>query len=426
MRFLRFNNFRLDTNGYEVLELDISQMPELRVDKYSLASTDGIVITNKNLGEKQIKLKGRIIAVNENDMNDKLTTLKYQLSSINKSLDFEVSGETRRTTATVTSTKFTVSGYSCFYEIVFSCNSFSSLIDSTSLSLTTPVTVNPNYHTVNILGGYSTPLNIDLTLNNYDGLAQNDSITVENINNGDKMRITRDWIWADKISIDGENKRVLLYPANQVLFENFESTSDITIVTASTTGSIYTGFSLEGDGMLALAHTGASTSLEFYSDGGNMSGISIDLQSYDYLIFAIAGSTALANITNIQVRLGSAGTTTNYRFRNITTQYDGSAIAGNSIAYIRVDLSGLSTAGTGASMFAINQIRFIFTGSGSFNGKTLYIDQISATKIGTTPQEIDYEGGFINLDIGNNQLKISDNFAKRNISLSANYKKRYI
>lgn len=425
MHFLRFNNFRLDINGYKVDELDTSQMPDIRLNKYELAHDDGSVITGKYFGEKKIVAKGRVNGSDVIDMNDKLDALKYQFSLINRPLDYEINGETRRCTATVASLSIDVSGYACFYTVTFSCNSYAELIDSTTLTFNSPTTSGPSYHALSIDSNYNPHLSVDLTVNSYNGVATNDSITIENVTNGERMRVTREWRWADKLSVDGENRQVWVYPATLLSFDTFDTSVRTTTVTASTTDSVVDSLFFEGSGMLEVLHTGSSTSLEFYTIG-DFDGSTLNLDNSDYLIFVLYGPSALSNTTNIQVRFGNSPTTTNYKYANLTTQYDGAALTDRGFAVMKVDLNSLSTAGTGASLLTVSEIRFVFTGSGSYGNKPIYIDGLYASEVGATPELVDYEGSFVTLNPGSNQIKISDNFITRNYTITGSYKKRFI
>ena len=424
MHFLRFNNYRLDQNGYEIDELDTSNLPEINVNKYSLARSDGSVLTSKYYGEKIVKANGRINAADRYDMEQKLDTLKTKLSPINKPLDVEVIGEIRRYNATVISFSTKVSGYSCFFEVSFSCDSFSETLNDINMGIATPITSNIVSTNLTYNGSINATPVIDLTIVGINDYFNAQYIELSNGQLEDRLRLTRVFNWGDRYVINSNTKKVELYQSSTTELDGCETH---TTWTGSHTLSTNSTNQIQGGAAVEQDMAGAAATLTF----SRLNGISYDLDTTSgKVIIPIFLPTPTAGaIASVSFYAGSDATlTTNHVYWTKTTQFDGSALATNSWNFIEIDLSATPTGTSGTAVrTAIISIGINVNGtSAAMRLENVLLDYISLYKPSVVPQEIDYEGTFVELENGLNTVLYKDSFTRRNITISGTYKNRYI
>jgi hypothetical protein len=192
--------------------------------------------------------------------------------------------------------------------------------------------------------------------------------------------------------------------------------------------SLDTANEIEGTGAVKAVMAAASLFCDF--DRLNYA-TNIDLSStIGIVILPIFIPTPTAGaVANIRFTAGSdASLGTNSLYWNVSTQYDGSAIATNAWNYIKVDLSTAATSTSGSPVrTAIKSIRVSIQGTAAtmqLNGALL--DYISLYKTSVVGETLDFEGTFPDLNLGTCALTVEDEFTARSIVITGNYYKRWL
>lgn len=424
MNYLVFNSHNLD-NGtdYEALELDI-KMPEKKINRYSLARTDGEKVTAATYGNTRIVAKGRIKALDRASMETKLDSLKQYLAGINKDLDVYVSGAVRRYVSTVESFEHTVDGYACFYTITFISNGLGKDTITSALTVTSPATTASSVHTTTFGGTYNARPSVDFTIVGCDPYWESKYIEFSNAHLLKKIRFTRTWVWGDRVVFDGDNKTVLLYPSTSNIIDACES---ITGWTSTHTLSLEASAMKQGSGCLKQVMAGAASVVS----ASRLNATAVDLNStVGKVIIPIFIPTPSAGaVASVGLVLGSDATlASNYDYWTRTTQYDGSALATNAWNFVEVDLSTSPTGSAGTAVrTAIKSIRIDLTGTSAamqLNG--VLIDYLTYYKASIVAQALDYEGIFPEFEPDSGTLTVADELTSRRITLSGTYYKRYL
>jgi hypothetical protein len=424
MNYLVFNSKNLDNNvDYEALSLEI-KMPEKKVNRYSLARTDGEKVTGSTYGSSRIIAKGRIKSDSRAAMDIKLDRLKSYLSPINKDLDVYVSGAVRRYVATVESFESKVEGYSCFFTITFVSNGLAKDTVTTALTVNSPITTSSTTHTADFGGTYNARPLVDFTIVGCDPYWESKYIEFSNAHLLKKIRFTRTWVWGDRVVFDGDTKTVLLYPSTSNIIDACES---ITGWTSTHTLSLEASLMKQGSGCLKQVMAGAASVVS----ASRLNATAVDLNStVGKVIIPIFIPTPTAGaVASVGLVLGSDATlASNYVYWTKTTQYDGSALATNAWNFIEVDLSTSPTGSAGTAVrTAIKSIRIDVTGtSGAMQLNGVLIDYLTYYKASIVGQALDYEGIFPEFEPGSGTLTIADELTSRRITLSGTYYKRYL
>jgi len=233
-----FNGFDLNTSPSKVLGVDITNNAKVILNKYQLVHSDGEVVTNSNYGERSILVEGRIKGTSAANLDASLDTFKSYLIGINKNLDLFISGATRRFVASASEVSFTQkSACVVTWNIVFACNAFGKDTTATTLTMGTYTATNTGYTNI-IAGSYKTNPVIDYTVNFVDNFWDAKYIDISNNAINERIRITRVNNIFDRIIIDGESKRVQLYPTTKTVIDLCEVLTGWTsthTLTASTT-----------------------------------------------------------------------------------------------------------------------------------------------------------------------------------------------
>lgn len=427
MYFFRYNNVRLDQrdiSGYEVHNIDAGQIPTPRVSKYNLARADGEKVTGVNYGGRKITIEGRIFAVDRNDMEAKLDDLKYYLSGTDKNLDIEVRGAIRRFKATLESFTTTINGYSCEYTAVFTCDAYGKDVNTTSLTLTSPMTSSPLIDVNTITGNGKARPTFDFTIAGVDPYWTSKYLDIKNTALNKTMRINRTWGWYDRVVIDGEAKSVSLYASTKTVVDECNSTSGWT---STHTLSLESSLMKQGTGCLKNVMAGAAILLSFIKLNHTAVDYSSNMGKVILPIF-IPTPTAGA-VSSIDFKIGSNTTFgTNYCYWRKTTQFDGSALATNAWNYLEIDLSTSPTSTTGSPVRGT----IISTGvdingtSAAMQLSGVLLDYMTIQKAGITATALDYAGVFPEYEPGLANINFTDEFTMRRITRSAYYTKRYL
>lgn len=419
-----FNNFDLKNTNYHVTKIDVSS-PKPKVNKYELARGDGQVISYQNYGERLVTVTGSLKATTIDEMHDRLDVLKQNLVGINKTLDVYIGTKKRRYVATMDSFNYTTAGYFCEYEVVFTCDAFAKELTGTSLTFGTYTANNTSYSNT-ITGSYKAEPYIDFTVTNCISYINAKYIQIKNASLNQRIRFTKTWTWGDRVIVDGPNKTCTIYPSTRTVIDAMDSATGWTSGTA--TLSLDTASEIEGTGVIKAVMAAANQFCDY--ERANYA-TTIDLSStIGIVILPIFIPTPTAGaVANIRLTAGSdAGLTTNSLYWNVSTQYDGSAIATNAWNYIKVDLSTAATGTIGSPVrTAIKSIRVSIQGTSAamqLNGALL--DYISLYKTSVVGETLDFEGTFPDLNLGTCALTVEDEFTARSIVITGNYYKRWL
>jgi hypothetical protein len=217
---IAFNGNSLQTANIVVQDINISDMPDKDISIFEIAHANRSKITNAGSTGRKINIVGTISADTISDFETLLDTFKGYFTGIEKNLDVEYAGATRRYVATLTGGRLPRAGglmYSDF-DLQFTCSSpFGVDIVSTSLASVTGATTSPSTTALTIGGNadFQYP-QIEITLVN----AVNTSgatVSISNNNNGQVCNITRNWVVGNVITIDPANQLVKI-DGNEVEF----------------------------------------------------------------------------------------------------------------------------------------------------------------------------------------------------------------
>jgi hypothetical protein len=418
-----FNSKNFNNGDYEVTSID-EGTPKAKVNKYELVRADGQIVTNQNYGERTLTVKGRILASEIDDMRTKLDTLKYWCVGIDKTLDVYVGNTIRRYVATVADFNYNIiGGYYCEFVIKFTADALAQ-DTSTSTLLFGTYTATPTSYVNPIGGAYKSKAYVDMTFTSVFPYYTSKYIELLNAPLNQRFRLNRTWGWYDRVIIDGEHKSVTLYPTTVTVIDNCDS---ITGWTSSHTLSLETATQIEGTGAQKLVMAGAAILLTL----NRLNATAIDLSStVGKVIVPIFIPTPTAGaVSSIDFKIGSDATlASNFSYWRKTTQYNGAALATNAWNYLEIDLSVAATSTTGTPVrTAIKSIAIEVNGVAAtmqLNG--VLVDYITLQKASLIPQAMDYEGLFIDLDVGLSTIVVSDEFTNRNVTITGNYTKRYL
>lgn len=417
-----FNSYNLGTGNYFISSIDI-KMPKSKLNKYELVRSDGQIVTSKFYGERKIIIEGRINANNFDEMQERLDTLKVWTTGYEKPLDISIANTNRRYTATVEELATKVNGYSCEFTITFSCSSIGYEPSLTTLSFGTYTANNTNYNNT-VAGTYQTSPYIDFTVNSVIPYWNNKFLQFKNPVTNQRIRITRQWSFGDRVVIDGYNKTCRIYSASKTTLDNFDS---VTNLQSSHTVSLDVANMIEGYGCAKVVMGGVLSSTSVYKE--NIS-TAIDMSSTagKVLIPIFIPTPVSGTISKLKFDIGSnSNLVTNSLNWEITTQYDGSSIATNAWNYFLIDLATTPTNTFGTpNRSAIKSWSVTLSDASNFRIDNWLIDYISIHKSNPISSGCDYEGTFIDLEVGSSNILVEDELTARNISISGGYYKRFI
>lgn len=417
-----FNSNNLGTGNYFISSIDI-KMPKSKLSKYELVRSDGQIITSKFYGERKITIEGRINANNFNEMQERLDTLKVWTTGYEKPLDITIANTIRRYVATVEELLTKVNGYACEFTITFSCNAIGYEPALTSLTFGTYTANNTNYNNA-VEGTYKSSPYIDFTVNSVIPYWNNKFLQFKNPVLNQRIRITRQWSFGDRVVIDGFNKTCRIYAGTKTVLDNFD---DVTNLQSSHTVSLDVANMIEGYGCAKVVMGGVLSSTSVYKE--NIS-TAIDMSSSagKVLIPIFIPTPVSGVISKLKFDIGSNTTlVTNSCNWEVTTQYDGSAIATNAWNYFLIDLSTTPTNTFGTPVrSAIKSWSITLSDMSNFRIDNWLIDYISIHKTNPISTGCDYEGTFIELEPGSSNILVEDELTNRNITINGGYYKRFI
>lgn len=417
-----FNSNNLGTGNYFISSIEVD-MPKSNINKYELVKSDGQIVTSKYYGERKIKITGRIIANNFNDMQARLDALKVITIGYEKPLDITIANTSRRYIATVDNFEYKINGYDCRYTLVFTCNSIAMSQNVTSLTFGTYTSNNTSY-TNTIDGTYKTSPYIELTINKAIPYWSNKYIQIKNGAINERIRITKDWNFGDKLVIDGYNKTVSIYKTAKTVIDTLDS---VTSWTSGHTLSLDTTNKVEGAGCASIVMGTANT--ETYADKLNFTPYQVlSATSGKVYVPVFIPTPTSGSVSTVRFIIGSdTGLGTNYSYWDVSTQFDGSAIATNAWNYFAFDLSVAATGSSGtADRNSIKSISIRLRSGSNFQLNGWRVDYISLQKPSVVAEAQDYEGTFVNVSTTANSLNVEDELDSRNITITGNYYKRYI
>lgn len=421
--YATFNSFFLKSDSYTLIKLDVGS-PRTKVSKYELARADGQVVTSQHYGEREITVEGKINADNLDDMNTKLDSLKAALVGIDKNLDVYYGNSLRRYTATVGSFEYKTQGYFCEYTIIFTANAFGIELENTSLVFGTYLSSGTTYSNT-ISGSYKSKPVIQFVVNQIDPYWQTGYIDITNNELTQRIRINKTFNWYETLVIDAEQKTVSVYETTKTIVDLCEA---ITGWTSTHTLALETANMKQGAGALKVSMASASATTDFIRL--NTTATNDFSSTSGKIILPIFIPTPDAGaVASISFYMGSDATlASNYMYWTVSTQWDGSALATNAWNYVVIDLSTSATGTTGSPVrTAIKSTKIVINGTaGTMKLTGALLDYITLQKAGVTATEIDYEGIFPDLSLGNCALLFSDNLTSRNITVTGYYKKRYL
>lgn len=416
-----YNSNDLGSGNYQITKIDIGT-PKIRVSKYELIQTDGQVITSRFYGERTITVSGRILADNLEQMQERLDTLKTYTVGYENPLDITYANTNRRYIATVGEFNHKTEGYYCTFDIKFSTNSLGADPASTALTLGT-YTTSPTSYANTILGTYYAEPSLDFTINYTNDWWSAKYIEVKNPVKNQRMIITRVWGFGDRVVVNGQTKKAVVYPS---ILTTIDSCDSVSGWTSGDTLSYDNTNKINGTGCFSTVMAGASA--ESFVRRLNAGAIDLSSSAGAVIFPVFIPTPTSGTVASVDFLLGSDATFgTNYCYYTMTTQVDGSAIATNAWNYFKADLTTApsNTVGTPVrTAIKSIQIRLNATTVMQLNGWRA--DIISSYLVNPTPTVLDYEGIVPDLDLGSSTLTVSDDLSLRSVAFTGSYYKRYL
>ena len=419
-----YNSYQFNTSPSKVLGIDAFDTAKVILNKYKLSRADGEIITNKQFGEKFITIEGRTTGTSYDNLQSNLDTLKSKLVEYGKNLDIIVNGNTRRYLAAVSSSSFDIhQECACVWKITFACTAIGTDTSTTSLTFGTYTATSTAYANT-ITGSYKAEPTINLTVNYANPYWTSKYINIENSVTNQRIRLTRTWNPYDSVVIDGINKTVTVYPTTKTIVDTMDS---ITAWTSGHTLTLNTTTMLEGAGCSSVAMAAAATTS--YVERANFATV-VDFSATAGKVWipVFIPTPTSGTVGKCRLSIGSDATlSTNASYWEVTTQWDGSAIATNAWNYFVIDLSSSPTtiAGT-VNRSLVKTIRVSLTNASNFQLNGWRLDYLTIMKVSVTGQVADFEGTFPDLQLGSATLTVTDELTARNITISGNYTKRYL
>lgn len=418
-----YDSYELNTLPNKVLGIDYRQTPDILLNKYQLAHADGEIVTNSNWGGKRIVIEGRTTGTSKDNLDSNLDTLYAKFSNYEKNLDIVVNGDTRRYIASLSDSDISIHECVATWKLYFACSATASATSSTTLTFGTYTTNSTSYANT-VTGTYKSNAYIDFTVNYVDNWWDNKYIQIYSSTTSQLIRFTRAWNWFDRVVIDGANSSVNLYETAKTVIDDCDSetywASDYTLSLDETN-------MLEGDGCIKVVM--GTTASSMYFTRLNSTAIDLDSGAGSVIIPIFIPTPTSGSVREVVLVTGSDATlASNFCYFVVDKQYNGSALATNAWNYIEFDLSIAPTSTVGTpDRTAIKSIKLIINGwSASTRLDGVLLDYITLQKSSVTATPLDYEGTFIDLNIGSNTLVATDEFTTRNITITGSYIKRWL
>lgn len=416
-----FNSRNLGIGNYQIYKIDVA-MPKNKVAKYELVQADGQIVTSRYYGERVVRVSGRILANTLDEMQDRLDTLKSWLDGYEKFLDITIGNTNRRYVATVQNFNFSTTGYFCEWDIDFTCDSMASDPATTSLTMGT-YTASPTSYTNTIGGTYYAEPSFDFTINRCVPYWSAGYIEFKNAVRNERMRMTRTWLPEDRVVINGKTKVAQVYAGTSRVISTLDS---IIGWASSNTLTSNTTTQLQGTGCANIVMAAAATTTNL----NRLNATAIDMSSSTgkVLIPIFIPTPTSGSVSTVRLQIGSDATlATNSLYWDLTTQWDGSAIASNAWNYFSFNMATAATSTTGTPVrTAIKSLEITLRSGSNFQLNGWRVDYIMSYTVASTPTSLDYEGSMPGLDTGSSTIIVSDEFTSRNVTMTGNYYKRYL
>jgi len=237
-----YDSVSLQTTDYKIESVldSLHSLPARSISSFPVARSNKSIITSSEYNARTITLVGFIDdTTSEASLQGKVDTLKSiaAVGKMNKNLDIEYAGGTRRFLATVSDIQIKKDVSSLYrFTIQFLCsNPFGYATSQTSVS-NAAVTTSPK-SIVTVITGTAPPFDATITIevNTETDLTE---IVVQNTNNGDEFTITRAFTAGDIIIAAFSSKTILVNGSEfdyVGIVPEFESGSNTWTVTSTST-----------------------------------------------------------------------------------------------------------------------------------------------------------------------------------------------
>ena len=210
---ISFNGNNLESSYLIINKLNKSDAPERELYSEALSFQDGFEIIRGYWRSRKIVIGGMMDATSASHLGTLLDSLKENLSGINKNLDVDYGGSTRRY-------KGTLAGLSApeeFYNIThlpytaeFLCQPFGYGTSTVSITAS-DVTASSHTETFTVTGTYKPLPTITITFTAESGAS---SVTITQMDTGDQTLIEQAFTANDVLIINTETQKVTLNAVN--------------------------------------------------------------------------------------------------------------------------------------------------------------------------------------------------------------------
>lgn len=210
-RAVTFNGLSLQSTNIFVNDIDDGSLPTRQVSIFTLAHANASKVPYDSFPTKTISVKGTMRSDTIANFDTLLDTFKASLVGVEKNLDVDYAGTTRRYIATVNSMTLSRPGGLTYGEfaIQFLCSSpFGTAISATTLLNVTGRTAATYSDSISIGGTapWQRPI-YTITLTAVTSTGQQ-TVNVSNAANGQQISVTRAWVAGDTMTIDTSTKSV--------------------------------------------------------------------------------------------------------------------------------------------------------------------------------------------------------------------------
>ena len=208
-RGVTFNTYDLQTATIITTDIDHDTIPAQALRQYSKVRGDGVLITDKRFSVKKIKLVGRVHGTTADNMDSLLDTFRQKLlgtDTVNKDLDIDYNGVTRRYVATCVSLNINDQdgsiNFSNFTAEFIATKPYGEDTTGSNIFTRSALTTAPDSGSMTATG--SAPeqqITVVVEINSFTGAAVN-TITVGNDTTGRKISVSRAWTALEVLTVD--------------------------------------------------------------------------------------------------------------------------------------------------------------------------------------------------------------------------------
>lgn len=210
-RAISFNSNDLQTSSILTAVISIESWPTRLLNVSSIAHGNKSIISGSIFPSKQGFIKGKIVGSGINDTDSKIDTFKKYFNGIEKNLDIDYNGTTRRFIATASSVNIDrPEGLSyADFEVTFIINkpfsSDTSLTNAITASARTLATYSDSYTFLGTAERQSPIFTVEYTAIS-GGTAK--TVSIGNANTGQQLSVTRNWATNDVLIINTQDLSV--------------------------------------------------------------------------------------------------------------------------------------------------------------------------------------------------------------------------